>query len=562
MYVCAFVLIAFHWKGAVRQNLNHIESIQNQQNKLILTVFEDKFKRIKNAINATVTFLELDSNWLTNERAIKNILRLSTLNEQLLAVLSFADKDNNYYSIFREAGSAGLMYAHADSSGVMTSGLLSDWDVNTASLQTFEGFFANTRPWFIQAQQNFDVVWSTIYQHHSTGASAVGASKVVQKDMQQYGVVAADYFLDDLSVILRNASLDQPGLLLMFDSQKNLIADNVLLSDSGRSELKVNTLKNLDNLFSKNRAKDELIFQAGDLLFNKMKINLAGSGHFWLVNVHSEAKTLAGVHQSTKSIIWVSLAIMLLGSLVFYYFSGIMFQSLRRLESVSRRISRGEWGGEFPGSKIKEVDSLARAYDYMSHQIKLTVDDLEEQVSSRTQNLKRLNEELIKTNLTDTLTQIGNRRLFIATMNRIFDSKQAFVLAIMDIDHFKKYNDNHGHLAGDEALVLFGALLKTHLDSNTYSVTRVGGEEFAVISMHGDLVEFVKQLKGLQQQLKLQKLSFEGQALDEQLTVSIGVAEKPVEAVHWKEVYASADKALYKAKSTGRDCIVVSAESV
>lgn len=155
----------------------------------------------------------------------------------------------------------------------------------------------------------------------------------------------------------------------------------------------------------------------------------------------------------------------------------------------------------------------------------------------------------------DELTGLFNRRFF----NRVFQQElergrrfqEPVSLLIADIDHFKELNDHHGHPAGDQALVELAAVLEKTGRSIDH-ITRYGGEEFAVILPRADQTEALCAAERLRK--AVEEHQFLGRS-DLQLTVSIGAATYPVDAVDGLELLEKADKALYEAKRTGRNCV-------
>lgn len=142
---------------------------------------------------------------------------------------------------------------------------------------------------------------------------------------------------------------------------------------------------------------------------------------------------------------------------------------------------------------------------------------------------------------TDPLTGLLNRRSFLdQAIGRPGDQQ----LLIADLDHFKRVNDTLGHDGGDEVLRLFARLLRTHVPVGAL-VARIGGEEFAILSSVSEPVE----PEALLARLRAMRMPF-----DLQVTASIGACHGPLTGdVEWKALYRGADRALFEAKSAGRD---------
>ena len=172
--------------------------------------------------------------------------------------------------------------------------------------------------------------------------------------------------------------------------------------------------------------------------------------------------------------------------------------------------------------------------------------------------------ELLKTNrllsqiaITDSLTQVYNRRYFdellYKEIKRYNRRKYAYLsLMMIDIDHFKKLNDVHGHVVGDSVLGEIAGLLKEGV-RETDTVARYGGEEFSVI-MPDTHIEGAR-YKAETLRKKVQDTVFPGHEGPLHITISIGVAAYGSGSPH--ELIKAADEALYQAKYSGRNAVVV-----
>jgi len=158
--------------------------------------------------------------------------------------------------------------------------------------------------------------------------------------------------------------------------------------------------------------------------------------------------------------------------------------------------------------------------------------------------------------LTDEMTNLHNYRSFISRLkeeiNRTKRNKSDLSLVILDIDHFKNYNDTLGHQAGDEALREVGKVLKKTVRDEDI-VSRYGGEEFCII-FPGIAKEGIRNL-GERIRIKIEKHKFYKEKVQPtgQLTVSLGGASFPNDAKDMHDLIQRADEALYKAKHLGRN---------
>ncbi len=155
----------------------------------------------------------------------------------------------------------------------------------------------------------------------------------------------------------------------------------------------------------------------------------------------------------------------------------------------------------------------------------------------------------IKDPLTGSLNRVGAHKVFAQCLNHC-NIGNSFSIIFMDIDHFKKVNDQFGHLTGDKILKYFADVIQNNTRDHDV-LTRWGGEEFILICPDTNLNAATKLAEKLR--LKISKTNWPG---IDSLTSSFGVAQYHDEQLN--ELLERADKALYEAKDHGRNCVVVS----
>jgi diguanylate cyclase (GGDEF)-like protein/putative nucleotidyltransferase with HDIG domain len=173
------------------------------------------------------------------------------------------------------------------------------------------------------------------------------------------------------------------------------------------------------------------------------------------------------------------------------------------------------------------------------------------------QRIQEQNAELQSLATTDSLTGCGNRRSLYAALDLHWASARryghALSCVLVDIDHFKAVNDEHGHAAGDRVLAAVGAALR-EAARETDTVYRYGGEEFIIVVPHTDLVAARLAAERL-------RLRVAATLIDEvSVTASFGVATSDQGATNPQQMIEQADKALYAAKRAGRNRVVCYSE--
>jgi diguanylate cyclase (GGDEF)-like protein len=172
--------------------------------------------------------------------------------------------------------------------------------------------------------------------------------------------------------------------------------------------------------------------------------------------------------------------------------------------------------------------------------------------------LKKSNELLRELSYTDPLTRLYNRRYLMDALAKEFQragrKKGTLSLALLDIDHFKRINDTHGHQQGDAVLTALAAVIRGELRSYDI-VARYGGEEFIALLPETSLVEGVAIAERLL--LAVEKMVFPPPLEQFRVTISLGVAAYPAEGIATvDDLIREADTALYRAKNGGRNRVV------
>ncbi len=221
--------------------------------------------------------------------------------------------------------------------------------------------------------------------------------------------------------------------------------------------------------------------------------------------------------------------------------------------------------------RLERISYLSDAFQSMARQRELGLVDRYDRelrrlakivrISDGYQELMRgMNASLKESSSRDPLTNLLNRRALMERLKDLVDptldaaSKQAgFVVAMLDVDHFKRINDRYGHEAGDRALIELAEIMRTSV-RDTDDVGRWGGEEFLVLLPGVKLIEGEAIIDRMLDAVRRKTLEMDGERLT--LTVSVGMAcYQPGENI--STVLSRADRALYLAKQAGRDRVAL-----
>ena len=228
----------------------------------------------------------------------------------------------------------------------------------------------------------------------------------------------------------------------------------------------------------------------------------------------------------------------LLAAALAAYVGSLIVRPLQRLSGVAAKVAAGDTSVELPTGAGGEVGQLTQVFKNLVTRVR----EREGQG------------ELERLSVTDGLTGLYNRRHLMGTLaNEVQRSRRlrrAFSVLLADVDHFKQYNDTHGHLGGDAVLVKIAEILR-QTTRGVDSVARYGGEEFLVMLIEAPIVTAAAVGERLRARVAAEEFG------GGRVTVSVGAAEYPTHGETPEELIASADAAMYQAKNEGRDRVIV-----
>jgi len=217
----------------------------------------------------------------------------------------------------------------------------------------------------------------------------------------------------------------------------------------------------------------------------------------------------------------------------------------------------------FTDNTISKLIQLALAFiiilhDFDDSYLKNTLSKSIRKLNHSNRNLEQINLNLKEIASVDFLTNIPNRRYFFDVGEKEFHLarryNQDLSLLFLDIDYFKKINDNYGHNIGDEILKIMAKTLTTSLRKSDVHA-RVGGEEFSILLVNTDIVGaklFAEKIR-----LSIQDICFKDGANDICITTSIGVSKLNDNDKSIYDIFKRADEALYVAKESGRNQVSI-----
>jgi diguanylate cyclase (GGDEF)-like protein len=273
------------------------------------------------------------------------------------------------------------------------------------------------------------------------------------------------------------------------------------------------------------------------------------------------ARTLIGVVGA------VLLATVLAAALMVVVLNGQVIEPLRELTDAAAEYGRGNMAARAPVRGRDEITLLGTTFNRMADTVESHTRNLESQIQERTRELQATNQLLAEANArlrelatTDGLTGLYNYRHFDATIRievqRADRLGAPLALLAIDVDHFKAFNDAHGHPAGDRALQDLATQLRNRMRA-TDAVCRTGGEEFAIVLPGTSVEQAVGLAESLRQRIAEMPLKDGAGRPVGSTTISIGVAVHPDHAADASTLVKAADAALYRAKQAGRNRVEV-----
>jgi len=257
-------------------------------------------------------------------------------------------------------------------------------------------------------------------------------------------------------------------------------------------------------------------------------------------------------------------------SLVAFWIARSTVLPIIALSDGARRIATGDTGVVIPVSRRKdEIGVLTNAFNDMMTRLERNQEELEEKrveiedanhrLVAQNQELQRVNEVFEQLSITDDLTKLHNNRFFQEhlprEMSRAERTGEPLALILIDIDDFKQLNDRYGHSVGDAVLRRVSDVMSREVRDMDL-LARYGGEEFALLASQTTLEGAIALAEKLR--ISVSEARFSLVALDGpteiQVTVSSGVAAYRGDE---KAFFNEADRALYRAKEAGKDCVCV-----
>jgi|TARA_R110001632_G_scaffold50409_3_gene125925 diguanylate cyclase (GGDEF)-like protein len=312
-------------------------------------------------------------------------------------------------------------------------------------------------------------------------------------------------------------------------SPLNTAITELLMSDQGLLNLQANHLKMIGRTRGREYFIRNLISDYSNVA-NQFSLNK---------NKYLKDKILAlsnGVYTQETWFIggFILLAVMICTILALYT------HAIKRLRILTRKIRNMTTEPILTHSSKDEIDELFHVFDQFS-----------DTINTQNQRLETLS-------LTDSLTNIANRRAFDRRLFYELSNDRTLQIdlsvVLIDVDFFKQYNDTYGHVSGDEALQKIAMMLSHTIQNSTNLIARYGGEEFVAILPNKTAKESNLVAQNIMQAIRLANIKHRMSDISDRITISIGIATRTKgESSDIDTLMKKADMALYYSKNQGRN---------
>ena len=388
----------------------------------------------------------------------------------------------------------------------------------------------------------YDIVTSK-----ATGEQAIIFSSPVFSDTNQFqGVVFGAVHLNVINELLYETVKGDTAEVIFINSDGEIISQVTSKQNNSpqKSEVIAKQLKDVmkssdnDLITYKDNNGDEMFAMVTELF----------DGRYYLVNQISKKEILAPHYKMVAFMIIIGFLIMSIGFVLVIPISRQLLKPFITLVQAIDRVKTGQYETQIDEQKFttspRELKQLMQSFNEMARSIHKN---------------KRVLKQLSNT---DGLTGIANRRRFEERLAKEWQiakkGSEPISLIFADVDYFKKYNDQFGHLMGDSCLIQLAHAMKSLIENPNYLVARYGGEEFVIVMPATTSDEATVIAEEVRQQVKDLQIRRSKENKNQYITISLGVATiTPTETLTKEDLIQLADQALYEAKSSGRNQVVV-----
>jgi diguanylate cyclase (GGDEF)-like protein len=403
--------------------------------------------------------------------------------------------------------------------------------------------------WLNRAMKNEAIVGDTYRDDLLKKAVMMIAVPIAAPNGRFLGVFAAKLNFGKIEEILKNLPLGKAEEVNLITQEGIFISiSQPIPLESMKTKMAVKTT---EVLFEKEGVLHEYTDHHGkEMVGTLMRMPQLGWG---VVAVTRREEAYAQIAR-LQSVTLLMVTGLLVGIGLIAYLLGLtIVRPLNRLTEGAAKVAAGNLDVGLPIVSRGEVGYMTEVFNNMVARLRQGRQEL----ATINDTLREKNEKLQEISVTDSLTGLYNRKHMMETLAHELARAQRynhpFSVLMIDIDHFKKYNDTFGHLAGDRALAKIASIFKESIRKVDY-VARYGGEEFLL--MLPETRQREAMLAAERIRARVAEDTFGDSEEKVGLTISVGVAEYPDDGDTSESIIASADTVLYQAKQVGRNRVV------
>ncbi|HET7886853.1 MAG TPA: diguanylate cyclase [Bradyrhizobium sp.] len=428
-----------------------------------------------------------------------------------------------------------------------------DGRIKCATLDTLLGLDLNDRDYFKRARMAHDLVVSDfLHSKYNDEPIVMAAYPVAAVNPESGLMIAAAVNLDWMSKIMSDLSGRRGILAILVDSTGTVLAAPADMSHMvGRALTGIPPLAGaVTRAINSDQETGRFSFPSTDGVKRTLSFSRIPGTESRLVLIVDEAKAAGEINRDIRNAylqLGLVCVFVLLGALAAA--EKLIIQPIHKLVAIARRFGEGDLSARAANSGLPvEFTPLARAFDAMASQL-----------SERELDLIASNDRLTVMASVDMLSGLANRRGFQSRLDfewmKAQQSGGELSLLMIDVDHFKLFNDTYGHPEGDACLTRIGEALAGLAAATSGFAARYGGEEFSLLLPNtgtGRALEIAEMVRAAVQNLGIPHVTSNHLAV----TVSIGVAGvRPCQALTPGDLLEAADASLYVAKRSGRNAV-------
>jgi diguanylate cyclase (GGDEF)-like protein len=429
-----------------------------------------------------------------------------------------------------------------------------DGRIQCSTNNMYVGTDLSDRPYLKQARESKNFVFSDFLLARPTNTPMIMAAYPVSAlNTDSDAIIIASIGLDWMSKLMTNLS-ERPGIMsVLVDSTGTVLAaPSDQASLIGKPIDAVPLLAAVaERALNSTAPVGSITLTAADGFRRLVNFAVVSGTQSRVIVSIDEAKVTSAINREIRTAYWqlaVVCLFVLLGALIGA--EKLIIEPIEVMTGMARRFGEGDSSARVKHSRLpSEFVPLARAFNAMAAQL-----------SSRERELVATNDRLTVIASIDMLSGLANRRGFQSRLDFEWMKAQQYgselSLLMIDVDHFKLYNDTYGHPEGDACLTRLGETLAGVAADNMGFAARYGGEEFCLLMPNTSLaraMEIGEIVRSTVQALAIPHAT----SSHKTVTVSIGVAGTlPSEAQRPGDLIEAADAALYAAKHRGRNAVV------